>query len=282
MRVVSDRPIAQLKHPDTNRRVIGGPLPNHFVVRPALDPLRGSRRGESTLIRPYPMLARLGPYESGFIDNPLLDQKGPCSEMSVANVSRRSKRIYVLPATDQQYPSALARASQRMFSIPHFIHLYVLDRDEEIREYEGRYVDFHPRVRHPYPGHRLVDVRYCELDREVVRQGEVNRLIDTLNPDGTATLGRISYVPRTLTEFFLRMYNREIARLENQIQIWQNELEAYPGPTPARRAELRRLIRQAQAELARLERLARPLEQYHRRLPDIERQLREQVELGGA
>ena len=113
---------------------------------------------------------------------------------------------------------ALARASQNMFSIPHFVHLYVLDRDEDVLAIEGRYVDFHPRVRHPYPPNRLVDLRYCELDREVVRQNEVNRLIDTLNPDGSARLGQISLLPRTLTEFFLRMYNSEITRLQAQIE----------------------------------------------------------------
>jgi hypothetical protein len=281
MHALIDRPVLQLHHPDLDRPVVGGPLPNNFRVVPVLDPIRGSRKGSSSLIRRYPMLPRLGPYESGEIENPLVDQNGSGPLMGIPNVFRRTKRLYILPSTDQKYPTALARASQDMFSIPHYMHLYVLDRDEDVLKFRGHYVDFHPRVRHPYATSRLVDLRYCELDPEVVRTNEVNRLIDTLGADGKARLGRISRLPRTLTKFFLDMYGSEVKRLQGQIQAWQNELNSRPLPTPARRAELRRLIQEAQAEIARIQPFVEQLTDYEARLPEIERRLREEVERGG-
>jgi hypothetical protein len=225
-------------------------------------------------------LPRLGRYESGDIENPLLDEKWPCSEMGIPNVFRRSKRLYGLPATDQRLPFALAQASRRMFSIPRYISLFVLDRDADILQYRGHYIDFHPRIRHPYPRNRLVDLRYCQLDRKTVHEKQVTRLIDTIDDQGRVRLGRISQLPRRLTNCFLEMYRSEIRRLEAEIAAWQAELESLSLRMRERRMQLRELIAQAEAELARLRPHIAPLEAYESRLPEIEDGLRDQFRSG--
>jgi len=196
--------------------------------------------------------------------------------MGIPNVFRRSKRLYVLPATDQRLPAALATASRRMFSIPHYTSLFVLDRDADILKYRGHYVDFHPRIRHPYPGNRLVDLRYCQLDRQVVHEEQVTRLIDTIDDRGRVRLGRISRLPRRLTNYFLDMYRSEIRSLEAQIAAWQAQLASLPPTAWEQRRQLRQLIAQADAELDRLRPYIAPLEAYEDRLPEIEDWLRDQ------
>jgi len=277
MRLAPERQIARLDDPDMRHSVVRGPLPNGFQVTRILAPDRGCKKGESEVTREYPLLPRLGRYESGDIENPLLDEKWPCSEMGIPNVQRRSKRLYVFPSTDQRLPSALAQASRRMFSIPHYAGLFVLDRDADILKYRGHYVDFHPRIRHPYPRNRLVDLRYCQLDRDTVYKEQVTRLIDTIDDRGRVRLGRISRLPRTLTTYFLEMYRYEINRLEAQIAAWEAELAGLPARAWERRRELRQLIAEANAELARLRPYIAPLEAYESRLPEIEDRLRGQV-----
>jgi hypothetical protein len=146
--------------------------------------------------------------------------------------------------------------------------------------YHGRHVDFHPRVRHPYPHGRLVVERFCELDPEVVRTREVERLIDTLDARGRAQLHRISHVPRSMTNFFLNMYNSRVQELRANIEAWTAELHT-PGTSAERRRELRELIRQAEAELDRIEPYLAPLESYQSRLNEIEGRLRQRVEAEG-
>jgi hypothetical protein len=226
------------------------------------------------------MLPRLGPYESGSIEHPLLDREWPCSEMGIPNVFRRSKPLYVLPTTEQSLPMALATATEAMFGMPNYTALYTLDRDADIRQFLGWYKDFHPRVRQPYPGHQLVDLRHCELDAEAVRKKEVERLIDTLDGQGRAQLHQISHRPREMTKFFLEMYASKVAELEAKIEAWEAELKAQ-GTSAERRDELRELIDWAEAERDRIQPYLAPLEAYQARLDAIEAKLRTQVETEG-
>jgi hypothetical protein len=253
-------------------------LPNRFHVLGTLAPNRGEERGVSEINRQFPLLPKLGQYESGEIGNPLLDLKWPCHEMGIPNVFRRTKRLYVLPATDQRLPAAMAQAAEDMFSIPHYRWLYVLDRDEDVLEYRGRYVDFHPWIRHPYPHGRLVDLNYCRLDRQQVYDDQVIPLVDSWDNRGQIRLGAISRLPRRLTEFFLNMYGQALEDLRARIEAAQQELSTFPGPSPERRRELMDIIRLAEAEIARIEPYLPPLEAYRDRLAQIEDGLREQAE----
>ena len=269
--------IAALDHPDLDHAVARGPLPNGFRVLDTLDPLRGSQEGTASVVRRYPMLPRLGPYRSGDIEHPLLDLKRPCSEMGIPNEFRRSIRLYDLPSTDQSLPRAVASAGRSLFGMPNYSALYVLDRDGDIARFRGGCVDFHPWVRHPYPSGRLVVVERCQLDPEVVRTEEVERLVDTLDEQGRAQLHQISRLPRRLTNFFLSMYQSQVDSLKANIERWNNQVK-HRDTRPETRRMLRARIAQAEAELARIEPFLAPLEAFQARLNEIEDGLRAQVE----
>lgn len=275
--IVGGPQLGELDHPDLQHAVTRGPLPNGFAVKDTLDPLRGYQEGNAAIVRRYPMLPRLGPYRSGDIEHPLLDLKWPCSEMGIPNVFRRSLRLYDLPTTDQRLPRALTDASQSMFDIPSYPGLFVLDKDSDILKFRGSYVDFHPWIRHPYPHGRVVVPERCELDTEVVRTAEVERLIDTLDEQGRAQLHLISRLPRNLTNFFLSMYQSQVDSLKANIERWNAQVRHRDTSAEARRM-LRAQIAQAEVELARIEPFLAPLEAFQSRLNEIEDALRAQVE----
>jgi hypothetical protein len=164
--------------------------------------------------------------------------------------------------------------------MPNYPALYTLDQDADIQAILKTYVDFHPWIRHPYPHGRLVVPERCELDPQVVQKKEVERLVDTLDEQGRAQLHRISYLPRTMTNFFLNMYGSRVAQLKANIQAWTAELND-PHTKPQRRKELKLLIAAAQAELNQIEPFLAPLEAYQARLGQIEADLRAQVEAKG-
>ena len=195
------------------------------------------------------MLRRLGDYRSGDVAGPLFDGKWQSVAQGIPNNSRRIKVLYTLPKTDPALPQAFTTAVQSLTSIPHFAALAVLDRDADIFRYTGRYVDFHPRVR-----------GLCELDRQIVREQAVEPLIDIRLPNRDVRLGEISRLPRTMTRFFLSMYQAELQRL-------QDELAAIPPPSPARQAQI-------QAEIAILQPKIQQLEEYWAKIPGLEDQLR--------
>lgn len=240
--------------PEIDHPVVRGPIPNDFVVTRILDPARGARKGVSSVQRDYPMLSRMGDYDSGDVENSMIVGKWQVAEMGFSNWYRRTQTaavgpiLYQLPKTDPSLPDAYSAAIQGLTRIPHFEDLRVLDRDEDLRRYTGRYIDFHPRV----------GVR-CELDRAVVRERQVVPIVDIRTPRGIR-LGQISGLPRRMTNTFLSTYRRALRALEA-------ELERDPPPTPRRRAEIL-------AEIRELERKIEQLEAYLERMPQIEDDLR--------
>ncbi|MCY2993265.1 MAG: hypothetical protein NTY19_36100 [Planctomycetota bacterium] len=282
-----DARLTELDIPEMRYPVVRGPLPNGFWVSELLAPDRGAAQGIAAVTRRYPLLPRLGQYRSGDIQDSLLDLKWPCSEMSLPNVSHRSLRLYQLPKTDRNLPAALANAGRSLLSIPHRLGLSVLDHDDDVRKYRGYYADFYPWIQHPYPGHTLVDLPYCQLDAKIVYEKQVTPLIDTLAPQGQVQLGQISKLPRTLTNFFLNMYEQEINRLNDVIRACDLELAqlaALERPTPEtrqRQAELLAMKQRAVEDIARIEPNLEPLRAYRDRLPEIEQGLRAQAEQEG-
>jgi hypothetical protein len=276
MGTVNGQQMEVLEHPDLQQPVVRGPLPNGFVVRDLLNPERGAREGQSSIVRRYPMLPRLGPYKSGSIEHPVLDFKWPCAEMGIPNIFRRTIRLYELPTTDQSLPSALAEACDAMFGMPNYLALYTLDRDADIKQFYGGYVDFHPRIRHPYQVFPVY-VPYCQLDTEIVRKREVERLIDTLDARGRARLHRISRLPRRMTDFFLNMYRWASDNLKQEIET-KTALLQDPGLSQEEKDELQAWITWAKSELQRIEPYVTALEAYQAKLPEIENQLRELIE----
>ncbi len=272
--------------------VAHGPLPNGFTVHDTLDGRRGAREGVADVDRPYPLLTSLGRYESGEIDSPLLVYRWPCSEMNLANISRRTKTLYELPATDQSLPMAVSNAAEDMFAMPNWSDLQPLDADADILQYYGHYLDFHPRIRHPYASGRIVDPRYCETDREIVYDDQVTRLVDTLDAKGKAQLHEISYLPRRMTSTFLGMYEAELDQHLANIDAWEEQIEALKNPPPPPRTipptpvridwetidQLQSSVEAAQVEVDRLTPLVESLKTYQSKLPEIEDELRAKFE----
>lgn len=210
-------PWQAIDHPFIQHPVARGPLPNGFVVRDTLSPLKGSRAGSAEINRPFPLLSRLGRYRSGTISDPLLENMFTCGEMGIPNWTRRLPHIYQLPTVDPGYGEAYKNAILSIFQMTHYFGLRVLDRDVDWIEYRGSAPDFHPRI----PG------GMCELDRTIVQQQAVDRIVDVRLPNGRWQLGAISHLPRTLTNAFLNMYKATKASFEA-------ELMSDPPPPPGR------------------------------------------------
>lgn len=248
LQVVPDIPIVQLDNPAINQPVVRGPLPNGFIVRDTLNPLKGAYHGSGAVTRNYPLLPKSGPYKTGEIRDPMFDLIWTCRETGTwVNIARRTQAIYQLPTTDPSLPQAFTNAYTSIISIPHFAALDVLDHDEEVRKYKGYYADFHPRIN-----------RGCQLDPKVIQQTEVNRLVISTTPAGKKKLGQILKLPASMTGYYLAMYKAEIARLQAIIDD--------PLSSPAQKAA-------AQAALPPLETKASQLEQFQDRISDWEQEV---------
>ena len=182
--------------------------------------------------------------------------------MRIPNLYRRTLALYQLPRTDPSRPRAFSQAVQSVVSTPHYPALAVLDRDADIRRYTGRYFDFHPRLG-----------GMCELDPQVVYDRQVVRLIDS-RADGDIQLGAISQLPRTMTNYFLRMYRAAVQRMQQRIDNLQDELNGTPPPGAARQAQILAEIAALEAEIAVILPKIEQLEAYEARLPQIEDDLR--------
>lgn len=234
--------------------VARGPLPSGFRVKPILDPTPGAEQGLASVRRRYPLLPRLGSFQSGDIENDLLDRPWVCDEMGIPNWFRRTLLLYELPRTDPSLPAAYAQTAQSITQIPHFQALSVLDDNADWKRYMPWHhlpmPDFHPRV----------NAGRCELDPQVVYRSEVQRLIDVRTRPGNWRLGLISRVPRRLTEGYLNMY----IRTKRQMEV---ELNLMPPPPPARIAFL-------QAEIEYIDRQIPMLQAFEARITGFENRLR--------
>lgn len=246
--------LASVDLPPLQQPVARGPLPGGFVVRPILDPTRGAEAGQATVSRRYPLLPRLGSFDSGRIVNPLLDRPWTCADMGIPNSYRRTLVLYQLPKADPSLSAAYAAAAQDMLGIPHFSALSAFVRDADWLRYQpwhGQAVrDFHPRI----------NPSVCDLDRMRVYRNEVQRLVDVRQGPGRWRLGEISRLPRTLTSAFLGMYQATKAGMEA-------ELNAMPPPPPAR-------VNFLQNELQYVDQQIDLLQQFQGRIAGFENGLR--------
>lgn len=141
--------------------------------------------------------------------------------MGFSNRFRRTLVLYDLPRTDPFLPEAYVRSVIDLLSIPHYNALSVLERDEDWRIYYGGYPNFYPRIAHDY----------SETDPLVVYQRSVKPMVDHFDDRGQFVLGRISLLPRGMTNAYLRMYEA----VKQEIEDLEAELIANPPPTPTRR-----------------------------------------------
>ena len=232
--------VAALEHQAFQHPVIRGPLPNNLQVNPQLfDPTQELRIGDAETTRAPPTLASLGRYSLD-VEHPLLDDKWQYHQMGLgSNTSRRIPHLYPdIPdaAQLQGLQMRYQQAVQRIVNSPLQPPLAVLDRDQEIYAWYYTYHDFHPR----FPG-------FCELETDDVRRaympGHLLR-VDCHTPSGRPPMGAHG-VPADLARFFRRMYQQQLAILQNSMP---------PGP-PQQIAELERRIRVLEAFLAHLDTL---------------------------
>ena len=228
MGVRGDSQIWELNHANIDHPVVRGPIlelgdpPGRFQVNPILDQEVGAVVGVSDIQRTYDLLPALGRYRSGEIADRLLSQQWQCDQMSFPNHYRRTLVLYELPRTDPSLPEAYVRSILDLLAIPHYDALSVLDRDADWRIYHGGYPNFYPRI----------SPDYCETDPTVVYERSVIPMIDHFDADGDFVLGRISLLPRRMTNAYLRMYEG----VKREIEELEEELVANPPPTPERRA----------------------------------------------
>lgn len=303
--------IDSLNDPDIMHPVAVGPLPNGFEVRPKLHFKNGAYRGVAEIDQEYPLMSRLGTYESGRILHPMLDimnvpaEKSDSPELTdyrnfqewpnwgmvcSGNVFRRTLSLYRFPSTDQSLPGAFNNAVLNMLGAPNFEGLSPLDRDEDFMRYRGYWPDFYPYIPHPYQrfrsASRRVDLDLAITDRDQVYKDYVVPLIDGRNSKNQVVLGQISYLPRNLTAQFLALYEGRIKEIEELMKSWQAEKAQLrtvlndPGSTQSQRqyarrriAEIESLMLAAQQELAPLKVKVSQLEKYRDRLVSIEQRL---------
>lgn len=228
MAVKPDPGIVQLDDPLIDHAVVRGPLPNGFVVNPLVDPKPGTYKGTAEITRGFPMLAALGKYHSGEISHPLLAGEWQVAQMGIyTNETRRIPYLYELPKTDPRLPRAFVDAVVSLVSMVYFDALRVLDQDDEILRYLRQYHDFHPRIYANIYSTDPAEVR----QRKIISASYPNDdpIVDTIDSRVRPQLGEISYLPRTMTEFFLNMYNAAIQQLRKQIASMQQQLQTLPN-----------------------------------------------------
>jgi hypothetical protein len=220
--VLDGRLITELDHPAFQNPIIRGPLMGIPADSKMLDQKNHQRVGNAKLTRSPAALGKLGKYSLN-VQAPLLDGKWQFWQLGLAsNNARRIRRLYGLanmpiePHWQARYNEARQEAAAA-YADPRG---FVLDRDEEFRDWYGFSPDFHPRLRplnqRPPPPLPPPLYPFCSTDSDFVYQEHVGRL-----------LPRIDSVPRPLqpgfdppgvaevmTRAFIRMYEAQLDRLQ--------------------------------------------------------------------
>lgn len=203
MAVEDDADLAPLAAAQPVDRVAHGPLDN-FGVQPVLDMGRGKQAGDAELARAYPMLARMGEYRFD-VEHPMLTDQFRYWEMSIPrNRYRRIPFIYELPKAPAGLSQAFSNAVRAVTTAPFRNDLDPLDRDQEIFNFYGYYVDFHPQIQ-----------PFSSIDEEEVYRERVEPLIDRIQGrPSTPTEPGVPSVAEQMTQFFINMYQQ----IMNQMQ----------------------------------------------------------------
>lgn len=262
-RVANDGPIEELDDPAIYHEVVRGPMIGDVRVNPVLDPNRnGIRKGVSEVERQFALLPSLGEFDSGEIENSIIETRWQCNDEGYQNWFRRSKILYEWPVPgvgglESTYESAIQNLRSYWQSRRQNA-LEVVEWDYEFHRVRrrGRGPDFHPRPR-----------RGREIDPEVVRRENVERhLIDYKDERDECRLGRITMLPSQLTSSYLGLYQGRKRELEQLIEQLENASPRPPGAA-AQIAAAKQEIR------TDLDPKIKQLEAYQKRLPGIYRDL---------
>jgi hypothetical protein len=196
--------LAELDHPAFQNPIIRGPLMGIPADSEMLDQKNHLRIGNAKLTRSPAALGKLGNYSLN-VQTPLLDGKWQFWQLGLAhNYARRIRRLYGLanlpidPHWQARY-NAARQAAQEAYAQPRG---FVLDRDEELRAWFGRYHEFHPPIE-----------RFCSTDAESVRREQVERLLTRIDGQSRQHF-QSAGVPEQMTRRFLTMYEQQLDQLQ--------------------------------------------------------------------
>ena len=254
--------IPRLDHPLSNQQVVRGPLPNNINVMQVLNPTPGNTQGEASITRNYPMLPRLGRYDSGNIRHPLLIGKWQGFSQGVPiNLSGRIQHLfgqheylvrdepllYQLPNPDPGLVSNFLRAKHALTHLPYYTPSQGINAEQilYVMGYDWRrYLPFHRRYSYNFmPRVRLI----CTTDRIRV-QREVDRLIDNVQGD-TRERQEIINLPRRIASGYIGMFNATIREMERLIQMMEDAINGNPPPPPHVVQQYQQLIQQYRNEI---------------------------------
>jgi len=253
--------MAMLEHPMSNQQVVRGPLPNGVNVRQILDPRPGPLQGEASISRAYPMLPRLGRYNSGNIRHPLLAGKWQGFSMGVGvNLSGRMQHIlggqeylisdapllYQLPVGNPQFVGMYLQSAQALTHLPYYTPSQGVNAEAilDVMSYDWRrYYPFHNMGYNFRPRVRVI----CTTDRARI-QRDVDRLIDNVRGD-TMERQEIIQLPRRMASGYIGMFQATIRRMEQLIQMMEDAINANPRPPAWVIQQYRELIRQYRNEI---------------------------------
>ncbi len=180
-----------------------------------MDMTAGTMQGLAGIERGFPMLGEIPPRQFDFERR--LDVLGGTrwqfwSMRIRSNVTRRVPFLFDFNL-GQWLPDETMRYTQAAMNIvenPDKPALFVLDRDEEIRSFYGRYRDYHPRVNAG---------AFCTVDLDRLQTDVVEPLIERIEGRQPPRRSlRDAGVPGRLTTDFLRMYQSMLRDIENLLQ----------------------------------------------------------------
>jgi len=219
MGVAGDAPLQPDPDPTADHPVVRGPRFMGYTVNDLLGTDQGERLGTASVVRQFPLLRPMGPYESGTIGNPLLDNQLQFTRMGRSrNLSMRLNSLYQeMGQLDARQFAPFNQSVQRLLS-DHRLQkaLQVLDHDHDFLRYpfcSGSPPDFHPSAGVS-----------CTDDPEEIRDRHVDPLI-----------AAIRRVPETMKNSFLALYRCAVRELERR------------NGNPAEIAKLKQYIEQLEA-----------------------------------
>ena len=191
-----------------------------------LDITVGLVQGHASIERGYPVLSDMPPGRIDFVrKHAAVDGRWQFWDMGlVSNRTRRVRFMYPIdlqgrmPDLTQQYVNAALAIGQS----PNAQALNVLDQDDELRSFYGRYIDYHARVG-----------RGCTTDTSEL-QNLLDDLVPRINPG----------VPQRMTRDFIKMYETQIANLQAQLDN--------PLTPPGQQGGLQGQIEQLQTQVDQL------------------------------
>jgi hypothetical protein len=231
--------VPALDDPRVDLPVARGPLPGAQVNAELLDPTTGLRTGLAGLTRNYPMLAKLGQYNMQ-AETQMLDNRWQYPQMGmVDNLQRRIPVIYALGQAPASLSNAYMQAIEAIIYAPFAPQLAPLDHDPEFIAFTGGAPDFHPKYASCWaPGWPCCTLGNpnCSLDTNLVQQNVqnlINQIQGQKNP-------HIPSVAETMTQAFMGLYSQEM-------NAYQNQMNANPPPSQSVMAGLQASFGQAQS-----------------------------------